>query len=105
MSSLIPADRPPVAIGLLVLAGAAIAASLVTRPPKTVPAAVWRLVIGLTLMFALAPATRFGYFIYPASLLLWLEVSRLGLRQSAARDSPAGSDPPGRVAQQAVSSA
>lgn len=93
-----------VAIGLLVLAGAAIAGSLVVRPPKTVPAAVWRLAIGLTLMFALAPATRFGYFIYPASLLLWLEVSRLGLRQAAARDSPAGSDPPGRVAQ-AVSSA
>ena len=93
-----------VAIGLLVLAGAAIAGSLVVRPPKTIPAAVWRLVIGLTLMFALAPATRFGYFIYPASLLLWLEVSRLGLRQSAARDSPPGSDPPGRVAQ-AVSSA
>jgi Glycosyltransferase family 87 len=93
-----------VAIGLLVLAGAVIAGSLVIRPPKTVPAAVWRLAIGLTLMFALAPATRFGYFIYPASLLLWLEVSRLGLRQSAAGDSRAGSDPPGRVAQ-AVSSA
>jgi hypothetical protein len=88
-----------VAIGLLVLAGAVIAGSLVIRPPKTVPAAVWRLAIGLTLMFALAPATRFGYFIYPASLLLWLEVSRLGLRQSAAGDSRAGSDPPGRVAQ------
>jgi len=82
-----------VAIGLLVLAGVAIAASLVVYPPKTVPAAVWRLAIGLTLMFVLAPATRFGYFIYPASLLLWLEVSRLGLRQSAAGQSPTGSDP------------
>lgn len=87
-----------IAIGLLVLAGVAIAASLVLRPPSTVPAAVWRLIIGLTLMFTLAPATRFGYFIYPASLLLWLEVSRLGLRQSAAEVSPASSDPPGRVA-------
>jgi hypothetical protein len=73
-----------IAIGLLVLAGAGIAASLVFRPPKTVPSAVWRLIIGLTLMFALAPATRFGYFIYPASLLLWLEVSRWGLAQSEA---------------------
>ncbi len=87
-----------IAIGLLVLAGVLIAGSLVVRPPKTVPAAVWRLIIGLTLMFTLAPATRFGYFIYPASLFLWLEVSRLGLRQSAADASPAGSDPPGRVA-------
>jgi hypothetical protein len=82
-----------IAIGLLVLAGAAIAGSLVVRPPKTVPAAVWRLAIGLTLMFLLAPATRFGYFIYPASLLLWLEVSRLGLRQAAPGASPTGSDP------------
>jgi len=81
-----------VAIGLLVAAGAAIAASLVIRPPKTVPAAVWRLIIGLALMFTLAPATRFGYFIYPASLLLWLEVSRFGQARSGVGD-PAGGDP------------
>ena len=78
-----------IAIGLLILAGAAIAASLVIRPPRTVPAAVWRLAVGLALMFLLAPATRFGYFIYPASLLMWLEVSRFGLRQSAAEVPPA----------------
>jgi len=88
-----------IAVGLLVLAAAAIAASLAVRPPKTVPSAVWRLIIGLTLMFTLAPATRFGYFIYPASLLLWLEISRLGQRQSAGDVAPTGSDPPGRVAQ------
>jgi hypothetical protein len=88
-----------IAIGLLVLAGAAIAASLVVRPPKTVPAAVWRLIIGLTLMFTLAPATRFGYFIYPASLLLWLEVSRLGQRQASAEADSPGADPPGRIPQ------
>src|SRR5580700_10967069 len=88
-----------VAIALLVLAGAGIAASLVVYPPKTIPAAVWRLAIGLTLMFLLAPATRFGYFIYPASLLLWLEVSRFGLRQSASGPPPTDSDPPpGRAA-------
>jgi 4-amino-4-deoxy-L-arabinose transferase-like glycosyltransferase len=81
-----------IAVGLLVVAGAAIAASLVVRPPKTVPAAVWRLIIGLTLMFLLAPATRFGYFIYPASLLLWLVVSQLGLRQSAAEEVVPGGD-------------
>jgi hypothetical protein len=102
------ADTGPIghliAIGLLVIAGAVIAVSLVVRPPKTVPAAVWRLVIGLTLMFTLAPATRFGYFIYPASLLLWLEVSRLGLRQPATGDPRADSDPPGQAAP-AVSSA
>ncbi len=94
-----------IAIVLLVLAGVAIAASLVVYPPKTIPAAVWRLAMGLTLMFLLAPATRFGYFIYPASLLLWLEVSRLGQRQSASGSPPTGSDPPPRPVAPVVSSA
>jgi hypothetical protein len=79
-----------VAIGLLVLAGTGIAVSLVVRPPKTVPAAVWRLIIGLALMFTLAPATRFGYFIYPAALLLWLEVSRYGQAMASADGEPRG---------------
>ena len=26
----------------------------------------------MTLMFVLAPSTRFGYFIYPAALAIWL---------------------------------
>ena len=26
----------------------------------------------MTLMFLLAPSTRFGYFIYPATLAIWL---------------------------------
>jgi hypothetical protein len=79
-----------VAIGLLVLAGAGIAASLVIRPPKTVPSAVWRLSIGLALMFTLAPATRFGYFIYPAALLLWLEISRYGQSRPVAAERTEG---------------
>ena len=92
-----------IAVALLVLAGVAIGASLVFRPPKTVPAAVWRLIIGLTLMFLLAPATRFGYFIYPASLVLWLEVSRFGQRQTEAEGAlPADGD---RRAQQVASAA
>jgi hypothetical protein len=79
-----------IAVGLLVLAGVGIAISLVVRPPRDVPTAAWRLIIGLTLMFLLAPATRFGYFIYPAAMLAWLEVSLL-----AGRWSPVAGDPPG----------
>lgn len=79
-----------ITILLLVVAGIAIAASLAIRPPKTVPSAVWRLVIGLALMFTLAPATRFGYFIYPLALLIWLEVARLGQRRAAAEAARAG---------------
>jgi hypothetical protein len=66
------------AVALLALACLGIVASLVVRPPRTVTAATWRLVIGLSLMFVLAPATRFGYFLYPLGLLAWLGISWLG---------------------------
>jgi hypothetical protein len=45
---------------------------------RPLPAAAWRLAIGLTVMFVLAPATRFGYFVYPVGLLIWLVVARMG---------------------------
>jgi hypothetical protein len=66
------------AVALLALACLGIVVSLVVRPPRTVPAATWRLVIGLSLLFVLAPATRFGYFLYPLGLLAWLGISWLG---------------------------
>ena len=77
-----------IAVALLVLAGLAVTASLVFRPPRTVPAAIWRLIIALTAMFVLAPATRFGYFVYPVGLLAWLEISRM-------RWGPETEEPPG----------
>jgi hypothetical protein len=73
-----------IAVTLLGLAGLGVLISLVVRPPRTVPAATWRLIIGLVLMFTLAPATRFGYFMYPLGLWAWLAVSQLGLRRSRA---------------------
>jgi len=63
------------AVLLLLVAGSAVATSLVLRPPKDVRAATVRLVVALTLMFALAPEARFGYFAYPAALLVWLALS------------------------------
>jgi len=77
-----------IAVALLALACLGIIVSLATRPPRTVPAATWRIVIGLSLMFVLAPATRFGYFLYPAGLLAWLGISWLGF---AGPDGPPGS--------------
>jgi hypothetical protein len=59
------------ALALLALAGLAIAASLVLAPPTTPAAAARRLAIGLTALFLLSPATRFGYFIYPIALFWW----------------------------------
>jgi hypothetical protein len=66
-----------VAVALLALACIGIVVSLAVRPPRTVAAATWRLVIWLSLLFVLAPATRFGYFLYPLGLLTWLGISRL----------------------------
>jgi len=57
------------AIGLLCAASLAIVVSLVIRPPADTRAAAWRLALTLGLLFAVAPATRWGYFVYPAALL------------------------------------
>jgi uncharacterized membrane protein len=61
-----------IVVVLLVLAAVAVALSLVFRPPRTVTRAVVLLAGAMTLMFLLAPSTRFGYFIYPAMLAIWL---------------------------------
>jgi hypothetical protein len=77
-----------IVVVLLVGSGLAIAVSLVVRPPRDIPAATVRLVLGLSAMFVLAPSTRFGYFIYPAAMVLWLLVSQAG-RRSADQPDPA----------------
>ena len=59
------------ALVLLAAAGLATAASLVIRAPATPAAAARRIAVGLTALFLLSPATRFGYFIYPISLYAW----------------------------------
>jgi hypothetical protein len=61
-----------IVVAALVAVGVAVAVALVFRPPRTVPHAVVLLAGAMTLMFVLAPSTRFGYFIYPATLAIWL---------------------------------
>jgi hypothetical protein len=75
------------AVALLALAGLGIAVSLLVAPPKDVPAATWRLFVGLVLMFTLAPATRFGYYIYPAGLLAWMLIALAGRHRVAAEQA------------------
>jgi glycosyl transferase family 87 len=87
-----------IAVALFALACLGIIASLVIRPPRTVPAATWRLVIGLSLMFMLAPSSRFGYFLYPVGLLAWLGISWLG-------SGGADPDPPGSAAARSAKAA
>jgi hypothetical protein len=82
LASLGPSGRLA-AIMLVAAAGLAVAVSLVIRPPRDVPAATWRLAAGLALMFAFAPASRFGYLAYPAALLGWLALS--GLHRAGSR--------------------
>ena len=82
-------------VALLVLAAAAVGLSLVFRPPRTVSRAVVLLAGAMTLMFVLAPSTRFGYFIYPAALAIWLFAVRVG---SQAAGGPATPDPGGTAA-------
>jgi hypothetical protein len=72
-----------IAVALLALAGLGIGISLLVAPPRDVPAATWRLFLGLVLMFSLAPATRFGYFIYPAGLLVWMLIALAGRHRIA----------------------
>jgi hypothetical protein len=64
------------AVGLLAAAGVAFVVWLIARPPRDARAAAWRLAIGLTVMFTLAPATRWGYFVYPIALIGWLLLTR-----------------------------
>jgi hypothetical protein len=71
---------------LLIGSGLAIAVSLVVRPPRDVPAATIRLVLGLSAMFVLAPSTRFGYFIYPAAMVLWLVAAQAGRKAAEPRE-------------------
>lgn len=66
-----------VAIVLLIMTMLAIAVSLLLRPPLTAGASVFRLALMLSLMFALCPATRFGYFAYPAALGAWYVLTRM----------------------------
>lgn len=79
-----------IVVVLLVLAGLAVGVSLVVRPPRSVPRAVLLLAGALTLMFVLAPSTRFGYLIYPETLAIWLLAVVAG---RATLDEPVTPDP------------
>ncbi|WP_243437507.1 glycosyltransferase 87 family protein, partial [Streptomyces sp. FH025] len=64
------------AVGLLLLAGLAVGASLLLRPPLSAAGAAHRLALGLTAAFLLAPAGRFGYLALPLVLVLLASISR-----------------------------
>jgi hypothetical protein len=47
----------------------------------------------MTLMFLLAPSTRYGYFIYPLTLVIWLLIATAGRRQPEADVTPGPGEP------------
>jgi Glycosyltransferase family 87 len=87
------------AVGLLAAAGVAFVVWLIVRPPRDARAAAWRLAIGLTAMFTLAPATRWGYFVYPIGLVAWLLLTR---PPTATTGGPSVGMPAQSVGEQAV---
>jgi hypothetical protein len=90
------------ALGLLAVSGVAIVVSLVAFPPSTPPQAAARIALALAALFALGPASRFGYFVYPLALFGWAAFAgfrprRLPLQTrrypgEPARRKPAGSE-------------
>ena len=78
------------AVALLLAAGAALVASLLIAPPRTPAEAARRIALGLTALFALSPATRFGYFCYPLALYGWVALAGRAARgRQSAGPSPA----------------
>jgi hypothetical protein len=57
------------ALALLAVAACAIVAWLLLRPPRDPAAATLRIAIALGTAIILAPATRWGYLVYPLALL------------------------------------
>ena len=88
-----------ISVGLLLAAGLGIVISLVIRPPRDVPAAAWRLAVGLALIFLLGPDVRFGYFIYPLGLIGWLALTATTGEMQA---GPAGAQAPAGLAEDLV---
>ncbi len=68
---LFPADKRSLTVALIAAGAVIVLGVLLWRPPRT-PSAAARFA-GFALAFAtlIAPATRFGYFIYPANMFVW----------------------------------
>lgn len=58
-----------VAIALLAIAACAITAWVLLRPPRTAADVMLRIATGLGAAIILAPATRWGYLVYPVAML------------------------------------
>jgi hypothetical protein len=85
-----------VSVLLLAAAGLGVAVWVLARPPLGVRDAAWVLIVGYTLMFALGPDMRFGYFLYPLGLAGWILLTGLPGDVSPATDQDRRSRERGR---------
>jgi hypothetical protein len=91
--SLLPHWKKAITALLLVLGGSIVLVAFVRRPPRTPAAAVRFTAFAAMLAVLLAPATRFGYLIYPMNLLIWASlVDEPAGVIVGARPDPAGAD-------------
>ncbi len=75
-------------IALMAAAAAGLGAALAARPPRTAVAAAGYLALALTVLFVLAPATRWGYFGYPVGIGCWLWLCGFPASPVTAADYP-----------------
>lgn len=77
-------------IALMIAAATGTGVALVVRPPRSAVSAAGYVAGTLTMLFALAPATRWGYFAYPIGIGCWSVMSGrscpLGLPRQSERD-------------------
>jgi hypothetical protein len=65
-----------IAAGLLAVAGIAVIIHLLVRPPRDAAAVAVRATVAMLALIVLAPASRFGYLLYPEAYLVWALVMR-----------------------------
>jgi hypothetical protein len=88
---LVPGGKT-IAAGLLAVAALAVAVHLLVRPPAGAGAVAARAAVAMLAIIALAPASRFGYLLYPVAYAVWAAVLRAIDPVAPAPDEPA--DPP-----------
>jgi hypothetical protein len=79
---------------LVLLAGIGFAVLLARRPPRTAAQASLLSGYGLLVLMLLLPATRFGYLLYPAALLVWAATLRVRHETTAQMSYPLRADSP-----------
>jgi hypothetical protein len=80
------------ALVMLAAAALALAVSLLVAPPAAPAQAASRIALGLAALFTLAPATRFGYFVYPLALYGW--AATIAWPSWRSRHGPSGAQAP-----------